>query len=113
MTSSEKWNSGKIERPGEIEEGICFRTMIGRKNVPHLQPPRHRCVAVAYHGSESDLCRAKVGNRDAPMSRWMQGVTFFLSMIVQADFGASEHSHNYVFFVENYFTTRGNIIKAN
>jgi len=63
-------------------------TIMDRKNVP-LQPPRHRCVAVAYlilasanHLPDSEL--TKVGNRNAPMSRWLQGERgrFFMFMIV-------------------------------
>ena len=48
------------------------------EKLPPLQPPGHLCVAVAYpssasvsHLSDSELC--KVGNINAPMSRWLRG----------------------------------------
>jgi len=69
-----------------------IRCTIIEKTSPPLQPPGHPCFAVAYLSSAPALpitClawfRAKVGNRNARMSRWLQGGggTFFLSMIVQ------------------------------
>ena len=51
-----------------------------------LQPPRHWCVAVAYLSSASIICMIPslgMGNRNAPMSRWLKGGgRLFLSMIV-------------------------------
>jgi len=54
-----------------------------KKKKTSVQPPKHRCVTVAYLRSKF---RVRVGNRNTPVCWWLQRGTLFLHQIKHSTF---------------------------